>query len=297
MAKTYTLAPDNADVVLSLGLMALESRRLVESKAYLTSVLSLNQRTSDAHYYLGRIADSQRDYETAIDHYSRVHSGEQQLDSQTRITELLALLGHVDQARFRLQRLRELNSGEDQQIHFLLVENKILRETGHHSEALDLLTSALEQYPDNVEILYARALAAEKLGQEDLFEQHLRTVLQIEPDNARALNALGYFLADRSRELDEAERYIRQAISIMPTDPAIIDSLGWLSYRQGNYAEALQLLRKAYQLLFDPEIAAHLGEVLWVSGDKKSATEVWNDALEQSPEDALLKGVIDRFSE
>jgi len=297
MATTYDLQPNNAALVLNLGLIALEARRLTEAKAYLTRVLSLKRRDSEAHYYLGRIADSQRDYNTAIEHYSKVSDNDLRLDSQTRITELLALLGHVEQARFRLQRLRELNPGQEQQIHFILIENKILRETGHHQEALDMLDSELKNYPESVDILYAHALAAEKMGRDDIFEQRLRSVLQIEPGNARALNALGYFLADRSLELDEAERYIRQAIAIMPTDPAIIDSLGWVSYRKGDYPEALRLLRKAYQLLFDPEIAAHLGEVLWVSGDQKSATEIWDDALRQSPGDALLNGVIDRFRE
>jgi tetratricopeptide (TPR) repeat protein len=297
MARAYELAPNNARLMLNLGLMALEARRLTESKLYLSRVLTLRPHDSEAHYYLGRIADSQREYETAIDHYSRVSSNELQLDSQTRITELLALLGHLEQARTRLERLRAMNLGEQQQIHFILIENKILRETGHHQEALDMLNLELENYPNSVEVLYAHALAAEKMGHDDIFEQRLRSLLQIEPDNARALNALGYFLADRSLELDEAESYIRQAIAIMPTDPAIIDSLGWVSYRQGNFPEALRLLRQAYQMLFDPEIAAHLGEVLWVSGDQKSATEIWDDALRQSPEDALLNGVINRFRE
>ena len=297
MARAYELAPNNASLVLNLGLMALEARRLIESKVYLTRVLTLKQHDSEAHYYLGRIADSQREYEKAIDHYSRVSSSELRLDSQTRITELLALLGQVEQARSRLKQLRAANLGDQQQIHFILIENKILRETGHHQEALDMLSSELENYPDSVEILYAHALAAEKMGHDDIFEQRLRSILQLEPDNARALNALGYYLADRSLELDEAESYIRQAIAIMPTDPAIIDSLGWVSYRKGNFPEALRLLRQAYQMLFDPEIAAHLGEVLWVSGDQKSATEIWDDALKQSPGDTLLNGVINRFRE
>lgn len=297
MARVYELAPDNATVMLNLGLMALQARRLTESKDYLTRVLSFDRHQSEANYYLGRIADSQSDYETAIAHYTKVTGEDLGLDSQTRITEILALLGHVDEARQRLKRLRALNPSEQQQIHFILIENKILRETGHHQEALDMLSSELETYPESVDLLYAHALASEKMGRHDIFEQRLRSVLRIEPGNARALNALGYFLADSSRQLDEAERYIRQAIAIMPTDPAIIDSLGWVSYRKGNYPEALRLLRQAYQLLFDPEIAAHLGEVLWVSGDQKSATEIWDEALRQSPGDEILNGIIDRFRE
>ena len=206
-------------------------------------------------------------------------------------------MGHIDQAHFRLQRLRELNLADEQQIHFILIEYKILRETGRYREALDVLTDALQRYPDNVDILYARAIAAEKVGRGDIFERYLRSVLQIEPDNALALNALGYYLVDLSRELDEAEHYIKRAITIMPNNPAIIDSMGWLSYRRGDYPEALRLLRQAHQLLLDPEIAAHLGEVLWVSGDRQGARDIWNEALQQSPEDALLKGVVERFRE
>jgi Flp pilus assembly protein TadD len=133
------------------------------------------------------------------------------------------------------------------------------------------------------------------LDLDEEFERDLRKVIELEPDNAHALNALGYFLVDRGKRLDEAEKYLTQAIALLPEDPAIIDSLGWLNYRKGNYDEALVLLRKAFGKLLDPEIAAHLGEVLWVTGDEKSATEIWNKGLEVTPDDGLLRGVMERY--
>ena len=123
----------------------------------------------------------------------------------------------------------------------------------------------------------------------------LKIILKTEPDNAHALNALGFTLADQTERYDEAYAYLKRAIEIMPEDPAIIDSLGWVQYRLGNYDEAIRLLRTALSRFDDPEIAAHLGEVLWVSGNQQEASGIWQEALKKSPDDPVLLKVMQRF--
>ena len=155
--------------------------------------------------------------------------------------------------------------------------------------------TALGIVPGNIDLLYARALVSEKLGRIDLLEADIRTILRTEPDNAHALNALGFTLADQTDRYEEAYDLLKRAIEIMPDDAAIIDSWGWVHYRLGEYEKAISLLRKALSRFDDAEISAHLGEVLWVSGRRDEAREVWSKALEKSPDDPVLQRVMQRF--
>jgi tetratricopeptide (TPR) repeat protein len=160
---------------------------------------------------------------------------------------------------------------------------------------MTVFDSGLGVFPGNSDLLYARALVAERLGRIDQLEADLKIILKTEPDNAHALNALGFTLADQTKRYDEAYSYLKRAIEIMPEDPAIIDSLGWVQYRMGNYAEAIRLLRTALSRFDDAEIAAHLGEVLWVSGNQQEARGIWQKALKKSPDDPVLLKVMQRF--
>ncbi len=290
-----TLAPDNANALFSLGLLALESRRTDAAEKYLKQVVDLGQYLPDSHYYLGRIADTRQEFRTAISHYEFVDEGDNAIDARIRSAEIYAKIGQIDKGRERLQGLRRINTDSDIRIRLTLAEGRMLRENGNDEASIEVFDKGLKEFPDNVELLYAHALTAENLGRDEVFEEDLRRVIEIEPDNAHALNALGYFLADREKRLNEAERYLTKAINLLPEDPAIIDSMGWLNYRQGRYQKAIVYLRKAFSKLVDPEIAAHLGEVLWVTGDEKSATEIWNKGLEKKPDDGTLKGVMERY--
>jgi tetratricopeptide (TPR) repeat protein len=160
---------------------------------------------------------------------------------------------------------------------------------------MTVFNTALEIVPGNSDLLYSRALVAEKLGRIDQLEADILTILKTEPDNAHALNALGFTLADQTDRYEEAYVYIKRAIEIMPDDAAIIDSWGWVHYRLGDYEKAISLLRKALSYFNDAEIAAHLGEVLWVSGNREEATSIWKEALDKSPDDPLLLEVMQRF--
>jgi tetratricopeptide (TPR) repeat protein len=171
----------------------------------------------------------------------------------------------------------------------------LLREDGSYRKAFQLLSNGLEKLPDSPDLLYDHALAAEKIGKYEILEQDLRKLIQLKPDHAHAYNALGYSLAERNDRLPEALELIEKAITLSPGDPYIMDSLGWVHYRMGNLNQGLSYLRQAFGLAPDPEIAAHLGEVLWVQGTKGEATEVWQAALKNHPGNEALLSTMKKF--
>jgi len=179
----------------------------------------------------------------------------------------------------------------------IATESRVLQDAGQNQDALDTLSNGLEKYPDNGDLRYARALAAERTGNSALLQSDLRTLIEAEPDNASALNALGYFLADDNANLTEADGYLTRALELRPDDPAIMDSVGWLRFRQGDSEAALTLLQRAYALLPDGEIAAHIGEVMWVTGDKQGARRFWSKALLESPEDTHILETMERLTQ
>ena len=174
-------------------------------------------------------------------------------------------------------------------------EAEILVRKDRLMDAMSVYDVALQEFPENNDLLYARAMLAEKLNMLDVLERDLRDVLSREPNNADALNALGYTLADRTDRYEEALEFIKRAYELKPDDHYIVDSMGWIMYRLGRHDEALKYLRRAMELNNDSEIAAHLGEVLWVMGDETAAREIWDTALETTPEDKRLLDVIKRF--
>ena len=287
--------PEDADALYTIGLLALDLRRLKTAEGYLSKVVTLGRHMETANYYLGRISDGRRDYREAIDRYQNVQGGDHFFDAQIRAAELLGQVGDVDQGQALFAKLRTYSDEKSVQIELINSESRMLNGNDMYAESLEILSGGLDQYNNNPTLLYSRALVAERLDQRDLFESDLKAVIEVEPDNAYALNALGYFLTDRNERLDEAEIYLQKAHGLIPDDAAITDSLGWLYYRQGKYIESIELLQKAYNLMADTEIAAHLGEVLWVSGEQAEATKVWEEALRESPDDDLLNNVMKKY--
>jgi tetratricopeptide (TPR) repeat protein len=169
-----------------------------------------------------------------------------------------------------------------------LVEGEILRDAGRLDDAMDVYNRALDEIPGNIDLLYARGLLAERMGRVDLLERDLSTIIESDPEHADALNALGYTLADRTDRYDEASEYIQRALALKPDNAAVIDSMGWLQYRLGNYAEAERFLRRALETFHDSEIAAHLGEVLLALGKREEARQLLEDALSKDPQSPLL---------
>ena len=299
----FEQSPDNADALLTIGLLALDSKRIDAAKQYLTRLLTIEKRPNQANYYLGRIADQQREIELAISYYEHVEQSDQAkaaelyLPARIRAAELHATAGNLAIARSRLQSLQTSVHDPAIQPQLITAEGRILQQAGQASEAVEVLTDGLAQFPDNGRLLYARALAAERSGDNTMLREDLGRLIETEPDNAHALNALGYFLADENTQLDDAERHLEKAALLEPNDPAIMDSLGWLRFRQGDLVNAQLLLEKAYSMLPDGEIAAHLGEVLWVKGEQSAARTLWDKALLESPDDDTLKGVVRRLAE
>ena len=227
--------------------------------------MKLGKRLQETNYYLGQIAEQRNDYDAAINRYSFVRHGEFYFNAQLRIVSVLADQKKFDRSIEHLQTIR-VNSSK-QRLQLILLEGDLLREAKRYRQAKEFYTKVLDSMPNETSVRYARALVAEKLDEIDLLESDLQTILKQEPSNAQVLNALGYTLADRTDRYDEALSYIQRAIELEPDDAAVVDSLGWVHYRLGNLEESIKHLRRANELSKDPEIAAHLGEVLWVSGD------------------------------
>ncbi len=287
-------APNDADVQYALGLLALDANQSADATGYFKRLLKLGKHEDEARYYLGRIAEDKRLYPEALNWYGKVEQGEHQLDAELRIAALMAKRGDLDAARDRLHAIQEQNPTLTSRI--ILVEGELLVNAQRLNDAMTLYDQALEKEPENNELLYARALLAEKLGKIDILERDLRDILKREPDNALALNALGYTLADRSLRLDEALELIKHALTLLPNDPAVLDSMGWVQFRLGHHSEALKYLRRAYELNDDAEISAHLIEVLWTSGDKAAARKLGQQAIKADPDNKALKGVLQRIT-
>ncbi|MEJ2453456.1 MAG: tetratricopeptide repeat protein [Candidatus Thiodiazotropha sp.] len=284
--------PDNPDTLYALGILSMQLNRLDEAKRYLKQLVTNRQRSNEASFYLGVIGEEEQQIDQALDWYSRVE-GDQQPDAQVRIAKILSDQGDLNAARETLQRLRVAHPHHH--LRFYLIEAELLRENREYETANEVYTKALDEFEDNTELLYARGLNAADMDRVDILEQDLRKILATQPDHIDALNALGYTLADKTDRLDEAKAYIERALSMKPDSPAILDSMGWVEFRLGNLTEAQRYLEQAAKLSNDPEIASHLGEVLWTMGETDRAKAVWNAASQEAPDNRFIPAVKKRL--
>ncbi len=287
--------PAHVNALYAKGLLGLQLRKLDEAQTSFEKLLKTGKRVSEANFYLGELYEIKKQPQQAIKYYQGVKKNPQQIEAQIRIAGLLAKMGKLQAARNQLHKIQAPTL--EVQLRLYLAEGELLRAAGQPEEVFELYTQALEQMPGNARLLYARALVAEKIKRLDIAIQDLQLILKNEPDNIEALNALGYTLVDKTDRLQEGMNYIKKALARKPDDPAIMDSAGWGYYRLGEYDRALELLRRAYAKMRDPEIASHLGEVLWVSGNQAAARKIWDDALQQTPKHELLRNVMQRFME
>jgi len=287
--------PNDENVLLSLGLLSIETDNNAEAKEYLQDLLDKGYHNQQAHYYLGRIQQNDGEIMAAIANYERVLEGDYWLDARLRTAGLLAKAGKPEAALAKLESLNRQDPSDKTRIQVYLAKGEVLRSESRHKEAYSLYNNALRQLPENTDLLYARALTAEKLNMLDVAESDLKLVIMHEPENATALNALGYTLADRTERLNEAREYILKAAQLLPDDPAILDSLGWVHYRLGQYADAIKWLSKAFAQLQDAEIAAHLGEALWMDGQTQKAQNIWTQGEKLNGNQAILRTTIDRL--
>lgn len=246
-------------------------------------------------YLLGQLAELQEKPELALDWYGRIRAGLQREQAQLRIAVLLDKAERIDDA---LSRLRELQASDSEYGEVLrdayLLEAELLLRRKRSDEALDAYARGLQIFEDDPELLYSRALTYERIDRVDAAEGDLRRLIEIDPENADALNALGYTLADRTDRYQEALGLIERALKLKPDTAAIVDSLGWVLYRLGRIKEALPHLRRAFELQRDAEVAAHLGEVLWVNGERDEARSIWRLGQEIDPDNRALKQALER---
>ncbi|MDX2417168.1 MAG: tetratricopeptide repeat protein [Xanthomonadales bacterium] len=231
----------------------------------------------------------------AIDWYAQVN-GEKSTRAIMRRAFLLAALGDIEESRNLLMELRTKADAETRSRSFQ-AEAQILQESGNMDVAFEILNDGLESLPEDIELRYARALMAVGLGKLELAESDLRWIISIQPDNAAAINALGYTLADLTERYDEAEELILLAYELQPEDASIIDSMGWIAYRLGRLAEAEAYMREAWKIMRNAEVAAHLGEVLWARGQKDEARSTWKLGLQLENDNEILINTMQRFGE
>ena len=291
--------PDNADAVYAIGILSLQLNDAAESEKQLKRFVSLGRGELDvARYYLGQIADQSGRADEALRWYGEVATGEHALPAKIRAARVLLGQGKPEEAR---ERLIEARRQDPKDVRLLLAEAQLLRDLRRHEEAFVLLSKALAEQGasaanvDSADVIYELALTAEKLGRFEIMESHLRRLIALKPDSAQAYNALGYSLADRNIRLTEAGELLDKSLSLAPEDPFILDSKAWLLFRQGNALGALEMMRKAMAHRPDPEIAAHIGEVLWTLGRENEALAVWSEALKAYPKNEALITAIQRF--
>lgn len=287
--------PDATDLKLSRALVALENDHPDIAENLLEELLSAGVHTNQAHFYLGRLADQRDNPDEALHHYRQVQSGNHFFQALSRASYIRAEQGELDAVRDNLSNMR--SRLPDQAARLWQMEMNLLLDLGHTDKALSVANEALDQTPENTEIRYTRAMLREKTGDIEGMESDLRTVLEAEPENAVALNALGYTLTVHTDRHEEAEELIMQALDLDPDNPAILDSAGWVHYRQGENEEALEYLGKAYENLQDPEIAAHLGRVLWALDRREEARTLWRRTLEETENTDALEPLLEILEE
>ena len=295
--------PDLVEPWLVLATLQLQDNRLAAAEAALQRFMDLVSAAPDAElrqkgltqaYLLhAQIAEKKQDFAAAEAWLARIDNAEEVFTAQTRRASLLARQGKVDQARALLRSLP--GTTLDDKRTKLLAEVQLLREMRLYQEAYAIQGELVALAPDDTELVYDRAMLAEKAGQPDTMERLLREIIAKKPEHYHAYNALGYSLADRGVRLAEAKQLILKALEFAPNDPFIGDSLGWVEFRMGNLAEARRLLESAYKARADVEIAAHLGEVLWTLGDKEAAMRIWKEGQRTSPDNETLKETLKRL--
>ncbi|MGE5117791.1 MAG: tetratricopeptide repeat protein [Betaproteobacteria bacterium] len=305
--------PDLAQPWLSLGALQLELRQPQDAEAALHRYVELVQAQpakepqadeddapasrddalTQAWLMLAQAAEQRGDYAAAEQALAKIDNPQRALDVQSRRASMLVRQGKVKEARELIRAVPE-RSPDDARAK-VLAEAQVLRDAKQWSDAYQLLGKANERWADDPDLLYEQAMMAEKTNRLDDMERLLRRVIQLKPDHQHAYNALGYSLADRNIRLPEAKQLIERALALAPGEPFITDSLGWVEYRLGNKDEALRLLRQAYAARPDTEIGAHLGEVLWVTGQREEAKRVWDEARKRDSGNDVLRETLARL--
>lgn len=292
--KLLQQRPGSPELAFAIALISMQLGEMDRAERELRQALAGKDKDENTlHYYLGQLNEAKKDDATALQHYRQVNGGEYDYQSHLRAAYLLSKAGQLEEARKVLN--QAVPKDEAQRVQLLMVESQFLREAKQYEESFNVLARGLEAFPDQPELLYQSALIADRLKKYDKFEQLARRLIKVDPDNAHAYNALGYNFLERNVRIPEAMELVGKAYKLAPDDAAIMDSMGWGYYRLGQYARSLEFLQRAYKADRDPEIAAHLGEVMWKQGDQQGARKVWTDSAKENPDNEALKAVMKRF--
>lgn len=287
--------PNNPDVVFPVAILALQENDTALAEKQLKHLLTLDvPDRSAAYYYLGQIAEERRQDDEAVASYLKVGPGEHYLPAQLRSAAITARSGKLDEALRLLQEAATNNP--ELAVQLRIAEATLLRDARQTAAALELLDRELARQPDQPDLLYESALLAERLDRIEVMETRLRRLIALQPDSAQAYNALGYSYADRNVRLAEARQLIEKALQLAPDDPFILDSMGWVLYRQGDLDGALRHLQRALKQRPDPEIAAHTAEVLWTLGRRHEAQNVLDEARKKDPTSEILLEAAKKFA-
>lgn len=283
------------EVVKTRAALALENEDWQLAEELYRGLLEESEFRQEARFFLGQLAEFQERFEDALSWYGQVDSSEFRLDADIRGAVVLGRQGRLEEAR---ELLSGLKSGDRDEVEeAFLAEGQILADAGRTEAALEAYREGLNRLPESERLIYARGLLAAEQGRLEMAEADFRAILDEDPDDAMALNALGYTLADQTDRLEEAHDLITRAYDLAPDDAAVVDSMGWVEFRLGNHQQAIVHLRRALDLQFDAEIAAHLGEVLWVTGEKEEARQTWQRALERLPDDGeVVRRTMERLT-
>ena len=292
--KFLLLDPNNEDISLSSALIGIELEKYSRSRRTLLSLLKLHPGNDQLRIYLGQLEFRRGRSEEAIHWFSEVRDDALFFDAQIRIANAVSDLEGSAAALDFLSELIPLTTNE--QVSLYLTRERFLRDLGDLDSVLELLDAAVQDIPDNSELLYSRAILFAERDQIAQHEADMRRVIELDPKNAHAFNALGYTLADQTTRYDEALELISKALELSPNDPFILDSMGWIHFRLGQLERAEKFLRQAHNVRTDAEIAAHLGEVLWQRGEKEEAELVWQSGIALEPENKTLLETMERLS-
>ncbi|ODU05939.1 MAG: hypothetical protein ABS89_00850 [Thiobacillus sp. SCN 63-1177] len=286
--------PRNAEVSFAAGLLSLQMGDAKTAHDFLAKTLEYNPRDPDAvYYYLGQATEQMKQPEAAGAYYAGVKAGNYLVPARARQAVLLVEAGRSDEAIVLLKATRGENDAQN--VRLIQAQAEVLRGSKQYAAIYDVLSEGLKRYPDSADLLYDHAMAAEKLDKLDVLEADLRRVIVLRPMDAQAYNALGYTLADRTKRLPEALTLLDKALTLSPDDPFILDSVGWAQYRSGNLSRAQEYLERAFKTRPDPEIAAHLGEVLWARGQRDEAGKLWQSSLQSHPQNEVLLETLRRL--
>jgi tetratricopeptide (TPR) repeat protein len=295
--------PDNPATLYALGIMSMQGSNALAAEGFFKRYVEVLDKSADpdrdpsrALMILSQIAEERGDFDAAINWLERVDGEDPRMALAARLkrAHLTSRKGDVDGALAQLKEIQPTDQAEEVQI--LQTRGQLLRDAGRPKDAYSTLEDGVLRFPNSPDLMYDYALAAEKLGKLDSMETALRKVIESVPDNHHAYNALGYSFADRNIRLEEAYELIEKALQMAPGDPFIMDSMGWVKFRMGRLKDAETILRQAYTLRSDPEIAVHLGEVLWTQGDKAAALALWREARSKDPNNDALRSTLARLN-